>query len=178
MIRKLVCSAFLFVAGFGTIAQAGILPTVVSEIDVNKYMGKWYQVASTNPFFQANCVCATATYTLRDDGNVDVVNSCRRDTVDGALSDVKGIAYATSNPGKLNVVFGGIKLPGSNYWIIEVADDYSYAVVSSPLRRPIWILARTPELPTDTLDGIYKRLDAQGFPVNAIVPTLQTGCNN
>ncbi|MEN9834580.1 MAG: hypothetical protein RL011_773 [Pseudomonadota bacterium] len=178
MMRKLIMGVFFFVAGSVSSAYAAILPTVVSELDVNKYMGKWYQVASTNPFFQRDCVCTTANYTLRDDGNVDVVNSCRLDSVDGAIKDVKGIAYATSNPGKFNVVFGGIRLPGSNYWIIEVADDYSYAVVSSPLRRPIWILSRTPELPAETLDGIYKRLDTQGFPVDAITPTLQAGCNN
>ena len=178
MIRNLLASVFMLLTTATTSAYAGILPSVVSELDAARYVGKWYQVASTNPFFQKDCVCATATYKLRDDGNIDVVNSCRKATISGETSEVKGVAYTTSNPGKLNVVFGGIKLPFSNYWIIEVADDYSYAVVSSPLRRPIWILSRTPELPEDTLDGIYKRLDAQGFPVDAIEPTLQAGCNN
>ncbi len=178
MMKNLFIGLSLLFAGSMSPAYAGILPSVVSELDVSKYVGKWYQVASTNPFFQRDCVCTTANYNLREDGNVDVVNTCRKESVTGDLNEVKGIAYATSNPGKLNVVFGGIKLPGSNYWIIEVADDYSYAVVSSPLRRPIWVLARNPELPADTLDGIYKRLDAQGFPVDAIEPTLQAGCNN
>ena len=174
--KKFIFSVFAVMSLSATAAHAAIFPSVVKTLDLNGYVGKWYQVASTNPFFQKNCVCTTATYTLQSDGNVNVVNSCREGSVNGKVKLVEGVAYPTSKVGKLNVVFGGIKLPFSNYWVIEVADDYSYAVVSSPLRTPIWVLSRTPSLPSDTLAGIYGRLDAAGFPVGSLEATLQDGC--
>ena len=174
--KKFIFSVFAVLSLSATAAHAAIFPTVVKSLDLNSYAGKWYQVASTNPFFQKDCVCATATYTLQEDGNINVVNVCRKGSVNGELSSVEGVAYPTSKVGKLNVVFGGVRLPFSNYWVIEVADDYSYAVVSSPLRTPIWVLSRTPSLPSETLAGIYSRLETAGFPIGSIEPTLQEGC--
>jgi apolipoprotein D and lipocalin family protein len=157
-------------------AQASIFPEVVPELDLGSYLGTWYEVASTKPIFQRGCVCVTATYTLRDDGNVGVANSCRKDSVDAEEEIADGIAAPSSNPAKFKVSFGGFGTPFTNYWVVDLADDYSYAVVSSPLRRPIWILSRTPSLPTETMDGIMERLASKGFPVQAISSTLQEGC--
>jgi len=176
--RKFFCAAFAVLSLSATAAQAGFFPEVVSQLDLSSFSGKWYQVASTNPFFQANCVCVTATYTPKDDGSVSVANSCRKNTIDGELSNVVGTAYATKTPAKLNVVFGGPKLPFSNYWIVDLANDYSYAVISTPLYTPIWVLSRTPSLPVETLAGIYSRLKSKGFLTWSIAPTLQGGCNN
>ncbi len=176
--RKLLCAAFAALSFSATAAQAGFFPDVVSQLDLGTFAGKWYQVASTNPFFQAGCVCVTATYTAKDDGTVSVANSCRKDTINGELNNIVGTAYTTDEPAKLNVVFGGPKLPFSNYWIVDLANDYSYAVISTPFRTPIWVLSRTPSLPEETLTGIYSRLQSKGFPTWSIAPTLQAGCNN
>ena len=176
--KKLLCAALATISLSAATAKAGIFPEVVSQLDLGSFTGKWYQVASTNPFFQAGCVCVTATYTARDDHSVTVANSCRKETARGEIKDVIGTAYTTNDPAKLNVVFGGPKLPFSNYWIVDLANDYSYAVISTPLRTPIWILSRTPELPEETLTGIYSRLKSRAFPTWSISPTLQTGCYN
>lgn len=167
----------LFWGVVGT-AQAGIFPAVVDDLELELYLGKWYQVASTNPAFQADCVCVTAEYAVNEDGNVDVINTCVKGSPDGDIDIAVGEATTTNNPAKFNVAFGGFRLPFSNYWVVDLAEDYSYAVVSTAFRRPVWILSRTPELDPETLDGIYERLAERRFPVGAIEPTLQAGCNN
>ncbi len=173
--RLLVAAAALLGA---STASAQLIPSVVPAVDLESYAGHWYEVASTQPFFQANCVCVTADYTLRDDGKVGVVNTCRQGGLNGEDSTVEGTATATKNPAKLKVQFGPIPAPVSNYWVVDLADDYSYAVVSTVLRTPIWILSRTPSLPSDTLTAVYERLAKNGYRVSAIKPTLQDGCGN
>jgi len=160
----------------GTSMAAGIFPNVVSELDLNQYLGRWYEVASTKPGFQRDCVCVTADYSLVDAETVKVVNSCRKAEPAGALNQVEGQALTTDNPAKLNVSFGGFSLPFSNYWVVGLADDYRYAVVSTALRNPIWILSRSPELAAEDLDTIYQNLEADGFNTKSLSPTLQAAC--
>lgn len=157
-------------------AQATVFPNVVSELDLTRYLGTWYEIASTKPIFQRDCVCVTATYNLRDDGKVQVLNSCRKFDVNAPEEIAEGVAETSDHPAKFNVSFGGIRFPLTNYWVVDLADDYSYAVVSSPFRRPVWVLSRTPSLPQETLDGIYARLRDNGFYTEAISSTLQDGC--
>lgn len=174
---KKVLSLF---AGLGlstTSFAAGLFPAVVPELDLSQYLGRWYEVASTKPFFQKDCVCVTADYGLQDDGNVKVVNSCRKVEADGALDVAAGKAAPTRNLAKFNVSFGGFSLPFSNYWVVELADDYRYAVVSTAFRSPIWILSRTPELPQEDLSTIYSNLQAAGFNTNKLSDTRQIGCS-
>lgn len=159
-----------------TRAQASFFPKVVSELDLERYLGTWYEVASTKPIFQLGCVCVTAKYALRADNKVQVLNSCRKNDVNAPLDVREGVASPSDHPAKFNVQFGPIPTPGTNYWVVDLAEDYSYAVVSSPIRQPIWILSRTPSLSQETLDGIYQRLSADGFYVPSISPTLQEGC--
>ena len=157
-------------------AQATIFPEVVPNLDLNRYLGTWYEIASTKPIFQRDCVCVTANYNLRDDGKVQVLNTCRKFDVNAPEEVVEGIAETSSHPAKFNVAFGGIRFPLTNYWIVDLADDYSYAVVSSPFRNPVWILSRTPSLAPETLDGIYTRLQQNGFVTDSISPTQQEAC--
>ncbi|SMF52606.1 lipocalin family protein [Pseudobacteriovorax antillogorgiicola] len=159
-------------------AFAGIFPKVVPDLDLPQFLGKWYQIASTDPFFQRDCVCVTAEYEINDNGNVDVINSCRKGAVDGELDVAIGEAKTTRNPAKLNVSFGGFGLPFSNYWVVDLAEDYSYAVISTPFRTPIWILSRTPDMEDELYSDILQNLDERGFRINSINPTLQAGCDN
>ena len=169
-----------FVAALATSSQAfaGIFPSTVAEVDLNRYVGKWYEVQSTKPFFQKGCVCNTAEYALRDDGKISVVNSCNDTTPQGHERIFEASAVPTSDPAKLIVSAVGISLPIPNYWIVDLAPDYSYAVVSSFLRTPVWILSRTPDLSQETLDGIYARLQKDGFDTKALSDTPQSGCSN
>lgn len=170
-------TVFLFLLSlFSQTSQATIFPKVVSTLDLEQYLGTWYEIASTKPGFQKDCVCVTANYHLQPDGKVYVANTCRKKDVNAPEEIAEGLAEATSNPAKFKVSFGGFRFPFANYWVVDLADDYSYAVVSTPFRRPIWVLSKTPSLPQETLEGIYARLRAQNFPVDSISPTLQDGC--
>lgn len=171
--RALLGAAAALTAGS---AQARGFPEVVPDLDLQRYLGTWYEVASTKPFFQRDCVCVTAKYTRRDDGKIDVVNSCRKRTVTGPLEIAEGIATPSRDPAKLSVSFGRFGFPLTNYWVVDLADDYSYAVVSTPFRRPIWILSRTPEMAPETLEDILARLKGAGFSTRAITQTVQEGC--
>lgn len=163
-------------ASFGAIdliPNLPIFPKTVENLDLNSYLGRWYEVASTKPGFQRDCVCVTADYSLRDDGKVKVVNSCINGTPEGELSQFVASATPTRNPAKLEVAPFELPTLFSNYWVVDLADDYRYAVVSTALRNPIWILSRTPEIDANDLAGIYERLEAAGFKTKRISTTLQ-----
>ncbi len=175
-LMPILAAFFLSILMLSSSAKSQTFPDVAVDLEVNEYLGRWYEVASTKPFFQAGCVCVTADYALLEDGNVEVVNTCRKDSVTAIAEPVLGIAATTSNPAKFKVSFGNIPAFFSNYWVVSLAADYSWAVVSSPFRNPIWILSRTPDLDPSILDSIKKDLDQRGFDVEAITPTLQNGC--
>lgn len=161
----------------GSHAQGKVLPEVVESLDIQRYMGRWYEIASTKPSFQENCVCVTADYSLQKDGKVSVTNSCRKGSPEGELDIAEGVASPTDNPAKLNVSFGRLKLPFSNYWVVDLGADYSYAVVSTAFRNPVWILSRTPQMDSELYQEILAELKARKFDIDAISPTLQEGCD-
>jgi apolipoprotein D and lipocalin family protein len=132
---------------------------VVSHVDLSQYMGRWYEIASFPKWFSSDCFNSQATYELRDDGKVDVINECRKHSAPHKWSRVNGVATVvdeTSNA-KLKVRFGLNPFAG-DYWIIDLASDYSYAVVSEPSRESLWILSRTETLDKDVLGKILARL--------------------
>jgi len=137
-------------------------------------MGTWYQVAWFPNRFQKQCVSdTTATYSQRPDGNVTVLNRCK--LADGNFDDVTGLARPADStlngdvlsPAKLEVSF----LPSwlrwvpvwGNYWVIELAADGRYTVVSESTREYLWVLSRTPRLTSDDEAGIRSRLTQMGY---------------
>lgn len=160
---------------FTAFAQKKELKTV-SHVDVKRYAGKWYEVASFPQRFQKGCHCTTAEYTISDKGYIIVENRCNRDSIKGKQSYIKGKAFVQKNTGnaKLKVQFF---FPfRAKYWIIDLADDYSYAVVSHPNRNYLWILSRTPNMNETTYNGIITRLKENGFDLSRLQKTEQK-CN-
>ncbi len=146
---------------------------VVDEVDLSRYAGTWYEIASYPAIFQAGCTATTAEYTLRDDGRVTVVNTCREGSLDGPVQRIEGsarVADSTTNA-KLKVTF----FPPfeGDYWIIELGEDYEYAVVGVPNRAFLWILSRTPTLDEAIYQGILDRLPARDYDADRLVRTLQ-----
>ena len=145
----------------------------VPSVDLKKYAGKWYEIASFPNRFQKRCICTTAEYTLTDKGFVTVENRCIKDNVNGKQSYIKGKAYVVENSGnaKLKVqFFWPFK---GKYWIIDLADDYSYAVVGHPNRKYLWILSRTPKMEDVIYEGIMFRLKGKGFDLSKLKRTKQ-----
>ncbi len=142
-------------------------PNTVEELDLEEYLGKWYAVASITKFFNRSCVWGnTAEYSLREDGRIDVLNSCY--TEEGEKREVRAVAWRPddSEPGKLKVSFiplFGYRLFPADYWVLELGDNYEYAVVGDPSRSFGWILSRTPELEEGKLREIANRLEQIGY---------------
>lgn len=152
-------------------------PVPVDTLDLAKYSGVWYEIARTPFFFERNCYCSTAKYTLNQDGTVGVENSCNWKSPNGEFNIAEGTATPVDDV-KGTVTTGHLKVKlgwwgSSSYLVLDVDDDYQYALVGSPDREHMWVLSRTPSLD----DKIYYTLidDAreQGYHVAKIIKTYQ-----
>jgi len=145
----------------------------VAHVELSRYVGTWYEIANFPQSFQRGCTATTATYTLRADGDIDVLNRCRKGSVDGEEKSALGRARVVdrSTNAKLEVSF--FRPFWGDYCIIDLADDYSYAVVGHPGRDYLWILARTSTMAEATFQGIVARLQAKGYETSRLMRTLQ-----
>jgi apolipoprotein D and lipocalin family protein len=162
MMTRLIFGILFAVHSF---AASGSEPLkTVSFVEVPRYMGVWYEIASFPQWFSRDCRNTSATYTLRDDGQVDVLNQCHKGSSTGPISQAQGVAYVanTETNAELKVSF---QWPFyGDYWIIELGENYEYAVVSEPGRSTLWILSGTSYLSRDTLDALLDRLQyVHGF---------------
>jgi len=149
---------------------------VVDHVDLNKYIGLWYEIAHIPAWFQRNCAGGTtAEYSLKNNGDIKVVNTCFDS--DNKIKRSIGRAWVvdTSTNAKLQVSFvpGKSKAFAGDYWIIDLGPDYEFAVVGHPSRDFGWILSRTKELPDDVLKGIISRLEQQGYDFSKFEMTNQ-----
>ena len=143
------------------------LETVVF-VDLEKYMGRWYEISAFPQRFEKGCHCTTAEYKMHPDGYVEVKNSCRKNSPEGKLKVARGKAFVVDRQSnaKLKVqFFWPFK---GDYWIIDLAPDYSYAVVGAPNRKYLWILARQPQLEPTLYDQIVSRIKTKGFDVSKL----------
>jgi apolipoprotein D and lipocalin family protein len=164
----LLISLFLFSA----ISFSQDLETV-SKVDLQKYAGKWFEIASYPQRFQKGCQCTTAEYTLTTKDYLIVENRCNKDSLNGNVSYIKGKVFAVKNTGnsKLKVqFFWPFK---GKYWIIDLAPDYSYAVVGHPNRNYLWILSRTATIDDVVYEQIVSRIASKGYDISKIVKTKQ-----
>jgi len=169
-------TALLTLLLVGTTAQASASssePSTVESVDLERYLGTWYEIASYPAWFQKDCTAVTAEYSLRDDGLISVVNSCRKKTLNGKLKQSTGRAKIidTGRNSKLKVSFFGPFW--GPYWIIDLDENYQWAVVGVPNRKYLWILSRTPQMDEDTYAGILDRLVDQGYDPSRLNKTLQ-----
>ena len=172
MIKIFINLFFVIILLNPATTKSQILQTV-SSVDIKKYCGKWYEIASYPQQFQKNCNCTTAEYTLSEKGFVIVENRCNKDSVDGKQSYIKGKAFVKRNSRntKLKVqFFWPFK---GKYWIIDLADDYSYAVASHPNKKYLWILSRSPKMNDTLYEQIQSRLKEKGFDLLKLKKTTQ-----
>lgn len=151
----------------------------VSSVDLKRYTGTWYEIARYQNKFEKKCVGnVTADYSLKDDGKIKVLNRCLKK--DGTISDAEGearIKDKTTNA-KLEVRFAPgflsfLPMVWGDYWIIDLASDYSYAVVGDPKRDYLWILSRTPQMSEPLYQEILHNVEQKGFNPGKIVKTPQ-----
>ena len=154
---------------------------VVPELDLQRYSGLWYEIARLPNRFQKGCARdVTATYVLLEDGTVSVTNSCLER--DGGLKKAQGVARkadAAEPSSKLKVRFAPsilsfLPFVWGDYWVIELAPDYSYSVVGVPSRDYLWILARTPRIEASLYNQILAAVARQGYDPGRLIETPQS----
>jgi apolipoprotein D and lipocalin family protein len=143
----------------------------VPRVDLPMYLGTWYEIASFPQRFQRGCTATTATYTLRDDGDLDVVNRCRQGAPDGPEKVATGRARVVDRATNAKLEVSFFRPFWGDYWIVELGEDYRHAAVGHPSRDYLWILARTPSMSPDLYDAILGRLSAQGYETARLVRT-------
>ena len=145
----------------------------VDKVDLNSYMGTWYEIARNPNPFEGDCAGNTmAHYSMRDDGRVDVINSCRM--TNGKRQTVRGIAKVADpvTNAKLKVQF---RWPfAGDYWILVLNSFYEYAVVGEPERKYLWILSRTPTMDRGTFRGLAERIEELGYDSSKLLITRQS----
>lgn len=146
---------------------------VVPSVDLERYAGKWYSIASLPTSFEKGCACTSAEYGITDKGYVTVKNSCFRN---GKMSVTSGKAFVkkNSNNAKLAVQFFW-PFKGA-YWIIALGDQYEYAMVGHPNRQYLWILNRESTMPEETLKSLLEKAKSLGFDVDQVKRIDQNGC--
>lgn len=151
----------------------------VPRVDLSRYSGTWFEIARLPNKFQTQCAASvSAEYLMRNDGQIDVINRCVK--TNGELDAATGRAQimdAASNA-KLKVRFAPAWLSWlpavwGDYWILDLAADYSYAVVGDPGRKYLWILARNRSLPESVYQDLLQRIAKQGYDTTALVKTRQ-----
>lgn len=145
----------------------------VRDFNAQRYLGKWYEIARLDHSFEAGLSHVSATYSLRNDGGIKVVNR-GYSIAKQKWSEAVGKAYfVRSNlEGYLKVSFFGPFY--GTYAIFDLASDYSYSMVAGPNKDYLWILSRTPTLPKTTLNKLIKEAKSHGFATEQLIMVDQT----
>ena len=148
------------------------LPTP-SNVDIGRYIGKWYTVTSLPQFFSKNCISQTAEYGILSENSISVYNTCYKKN--GKITDIKGQAVVTDSTtnARLQVTFNNFftklfRVKGE-YVIIKLSEGYDTVLVGSTNRKSLWILARTPSIPPEVYKEYKDYAKSLGFPVEKMV---------
>ncbi len=171
MKRLFLAASFIFM-GFAAHAET----TTVPYVDLDRYLGTWYEIASIPQPYTAGCFCTRANYSLKDNGDIRVDNTCRKNAIDGPRDEAIGSAYVKDKVtnSKLSVTFFWPFY--GDYWIIALDSDYRYAVVSNSEGSDLWILSRTPELAPELLRDALQLSVENGIDTTKLHTTTQKGC--
>jgi apolipoprotein D and lipocalin family protein len=172
-------SIFVFLVLFGASGCASVPKNaspelqVVPYVDIERYLGKWYEIALYPNWFEKGCFRSTAFYEKLKDGQIKVTNQCRMHSPEGKLNEAIGYAKIADNKtnAKLKVqFFWPFK---GNYWIIDLDKNYQYAIISEPDRQYLWILSRSPNMDIQILEKLKEKIRSKGFDLTYLKQTLQ-----
>ena len=143
--------------------------TAIRGFEVERYLGTWYEIARLDHRFERGLVDVTATYSLRADGGIDVVNRGFREN-EGEWDEARGKAYLVEDPdvGRLKVSFFGPFYGGYNIVALD-KDDYAWSMVVGPSRSYLWILARSPDIDQSRVDKLIAEARRLGFATDDLI---------
>ena len=144
----------------------------VGNVDLNRYMGTWYEIAKFPKRFEKGLVGVTATYTMMPGGKVRFVNAGYKENFSGKFVQAQARAWAVDeSQSKLKVMF--FWPFRDDYWIIGLGKNYEYALVGDPERESLWILSRTPVLDPAVYDEVLLKAKRQGFDISRLIKMPQ-----
>lgn len=141
--------------------------STVKELNLDKYLGTWYEIARFDHRFERGLQGVTATYSLRDDGKIKVLNQGYKNSLEGELSVAEGKAKLTKDPGKLRVSFFWIFY--ADYYILELDKEYQWALIGSKSDKYLWILSRTPQLEETIKQQILTKAQERGYNTSKLI---------
>lgn len=142
---------------------------VVPRVELDRYIGTWYEIARYPNRFQKDCYATSATYDLRADGTISVINRCRKGSPDGAEKVASGRAWVVDRKTNARIKVQFLWPFSGDYWIIQLGEQYEYAVVGHPDRSYLWILSRSPRMEPELYGRILERLRQQGYDSSRLI---------
>lgn len=172
-LRLLLIFCILFNLNCTNTSSQMIDKTTVKELDLNRYLGTWYEIARFPHSFEKNLVGVTATYSLREDEKIRVINQGYKTTLDGELSVAEGKAKIPnpSEPGKLKVSFFWIFY--ADYNVLELDENYQYVMIGSSSPKYFWILSRRPKMDSETYEMLLEKARKRGYNLANLVKVPQ-----
>ena len=163
----LICIMFLFTA---CSSKNPPLQTV-EKVDLERYLGTWYEIARYEHFFEKDCKNVSANYSIMNEETIKVINKCTKIQTN-EKKEAMGRAYAIDETNsKLKVSF--FRPFYGDYWVLILDENYEYAVVGTPNREYLWILARDKKLPLKIQNDILEKLPSLGFDISKLLWTMQ-----
>ncbi len=163
IIVMIMASLALYSCGDKDTDVSVIDTSTVENVDIERYMGRWYEIARYPNRFEKGLVGVTADYSLNENGKIKVVNSGYKDTLQGKLKEAHGKAKIPDpdQPGKLKVSF--FLFFYGDYYILDLDKDYQWVLVGSSTPDYLWILSRAPRLDKETYNAVLKKAEARGY---------------
>lgn len=168
----------LFYSCSGTGKSRFLKIDTVPYVDLARYTGTWYEISRFPNSFQKDCFGTTATYSIRPDGSIAVLNECRKKSMDGKKDSAKGKAWVVDKQSNAKLKVQFFWPFRGDYWIIDLGKDYDYAVVSDPKGKYLWILCRTSVMPEKQYQGIVDWLMLKGFDTEKLIRTPQAAASS
>ena len=147
--------------------------STVDQVDVEKYAGKWYEIARLPNSFEKDLKCVTANYTLKDNGKIEVLNKGYSIKKEGKINHAKGIAWVPDLefPGRLKVSF--FRPFSGDYYIISLDPEYNYSLVGDPSRKYLWVLSRSSVMEEALYSELLEIARVNGFEIDQVIKVEQ-----
>lgn len=172
--KKIALFLVLFIILTSSKGQDGMIDkTVVHQLDIDKYLGKWYEISRYDHSFERGLVGVTATYSYRKDGKIKVINEGFKKSLEGKRSKAIGKAKVPNPniPSKLKVSFFWFFY--GDYFVLELDDNYQWAVIGSSSEKYLWILSRAPQIDETLYNQLLNKLTKRGYDVGKLIKVKQ-----
>jgi apolipoprotein D and lipocalin family protein len=174
--RRAALAGLMIILGSAAMAETyrdrDVQMATVANLDVERYLGKWYEIARFPNRFEKGCEGVTAEYARNSNGTISVLNTCRMGAPDGEAKTADGQAKVVG-PGQLSVTFvPWLPFARGDYWVLYLDEDYSVAVVGAPKGTTGWILARDPSISAAARARAEEALTQNGYDVSRLKEVL------